>query len=138
MPRHLRDTDALAVVGLLERWRGPLSWELLCSACLQKLSLRSVRQTLARNSAIGDAFRAAKQRLKDADAHVTVPRSLRAAAARIARLEADVAQLRETNQVLAERFVKWQYNAYARGLLQRDLDRDLPAIDRGSTPQPKR
>ena len=134
MGRHLRETDVLAVIGLLERWDGDLGWELLRGACKQALSMATSRQTLARNRAITDAFHAAKRRLKEVDNNrAPMPGSLRMAGARIRRLESEVSQLREANRILMERFVKWQYNAYARGLLERDLDRALPSIDRGRT-----
>jgi len=134
MGRHLREADVLAVIGLLERWDGDLGWELLRGACKQALSMNASRQTLARNRAITDAFHAAKRRLNEANNDRTaMPGSLRMASARIRRLESEVSQLREANRILMERFVKWQYNAYARGLSERDLDRALPSIDRGRT-----
>ena len=135
MGRHLRETDVSAVIGLLERWDGDLGWEPLRVACKQALSMTTSRQTLARNRAITDAFHAAKQRLKEVNNdRAPMPGSLRMAGARIRRLESEVSQLREANRILMERFVKWQYNAYARGLLERDLDRPLPSIDRGRSP----
>lgn len=134
MGRHIREIDVLAVIGLLERWEGDLGWELLRGACKQALSMTTSRQTLARNRAIIDAFHAAKRRLKEADNdRIPMPGSLRMASARIRKLESEVSQLREANRTLMERFVKWQYNAYARGLLERDLDCALPSIDRGRT-----
>lgn len=136
MGRHLREVDVAAVVGLLERWEGDLGWEPLRASCKQELSLKTTRQTLARNREISDAFHATKRRLKEPDDHAPMPGSLRIAVARIRRLEAEADQLRGVNRILLERFVKWQYNAYARGLVERDLDRELPSIDRGSTPQP--
>lgn len=134
MGRHLREADVSAVIGLLESWDGDLGWESLRGACKHALSMTASRQTLARNRAITDAFHAAKRRLKEVDNNRTpMPSSLRMAGARIRRLESEVSQLREANRILMERFVKWQYNAYARGLLEQDLDRALPAIDRGRT-----
>lgn len=69
--------------------------------------------------------------LKEADESLSLPLTMKAAAERLERLEAENERLRQENEKILEQFVRWQYNAYARGLSERDLNRPLPTIDRG-------
>lgn len=133
MARHLTDRDIEAVVGLLDGWKDKLTWDRLCDACEATLGTRPSRQTLHRHARIKEAYKLTKERLKDADESLSLPPTMKAAAERLARLEAENERLRRENESLLEQFVRWQYNAYARGLSDRDLNGPLPAIDRGNT-----
>lgn len=55
------------------------------------------------------------------------------AALRIARLQTENDALRSKNDALLEQFVKWQYNAYKHGVKERQMNADLPRIDRERT-----
>jgi hypothetical protein len=121
------------IVGLLDGWNGPLTWDLLCAACERSIGTKPARQTLAKSHEIKIAFNVSKKRISKADSHLPVPGNLKMAAERIVRLEAEVRRLEESNQLLLQRFVVWQYNAYTFGMTDRELDSDLPAIDRDST-----
>ena len=43
---------------------------------------------------------------------------------------AENARLLAENEGYREKFVRWQYNAYKRGLTERDLEEPLPKADR--------
>ena len=52
---------------------------------------------------------------------------------RISRLEAENQRLLAENERLNEKFVRWAFNAYVRGMGETDLDRPLPQMDRRQT-----
>lgn len=133
MARHLRDRDIEGVVKLLDGWRGKLTWDQLCDACEPILGSRPSRQTLYRYVRIKDAYSLTRRRLKEDGESLSLPPTIKAAAERLARLNAENERLRHENECLLEQFVRWQYNAYAKGLSDRDLNRPLPAIDRGNS-----
>lgn len=130
MARHLRPGDIEVIVRLLDGWKEPLTWSDLCDACLRAVGMKPSRQTLAKNMVVKSAFDTAKERIRKGVDLPAAPSSLKVAAERISRLEVEVKRLQELNRRLYQRFIVWQYNAYARGMTDRELDRELPAIDR--------
>lgn len=133
MGRHLSDRDIERVVGLLDGWRSQLTWDALCGACQDVIGTTPVRQTLYRIERVRQAFLIAKERIRSRQDDIPVPASLRVAAERIARLEAENQRLKKELAILREQFVVWQYNAHVKGLTNLDLNRALPTIDRGQT-----
>ncbi|MEV8470507.1 hypothetical protein [Ralstonia sp. UNC404CL21Col] len=134
MARHLTDDDILRIVQLLDGWQGKLTWDALSQACAPIIGLSPTRQTLYHCARVQQAFAGCKERLKSGVSEsLASPGSIRIAAERIARLENENARLRRENSALLQQFVVWQYNAYAMGILDRDLNRALPKIDRGTT-----
>lgn len=130
MSRHLRSSDVEKVVGLLDGWSEKLTWDSLCQACEASLGYAPTRQTLSAKDEVRLAFRAAKERLKNAaETAPSMPPSLLAASQRIERLKAENTRLRMENDTLLEKFVRWQYNAAARGLSEADLENPLPQKD---------
>jgi hypothetical protein len=62
-----------------------------------------------------------------------MPSSLTVAAQRIARQQCKIDELTAINAGLLEQFVKWQYNAYKRGMTEDQLNQPLTRIDRERT-----
>jgi hypothetical protein len=133
MAKHLNDKDIDRIVELVDGWRGQLTWEALCDACKPAIGSRPTRQTLCKYTRIAHAFRECKARVKEQRERDTGPSDVTAALQRLERLENENARLKRENRELLEQFVVWQYNAYARGLSDVDLNRPLPSIDRDST-----
>lgn len=134
MGRHLRDTDILKLVELLDGWKGALTWDALGEASLRAIGISPTRQTLSRIVRIQDAFAAAKARIREGGGEERkLPHSIKLAADRIARLENENARLSRENAALLEQFVVWQYNAYVKGMTQAELSRPLPKVDRAVT-----
>ncbi|HUZ97255.1 MAG TPA: hypothetical protein VMU57_20310 [Edaphobacter sp.] len=132
MAKHLSDRDIECVVGILDGWRDKLTWEALSAACQPVIGTAPARQTLHRFIRITDAFKAAKIRLKSNQPEIKTP-SMRVASERIARLIVENERLKRENSRFLEQFVVWQYNAHVKGLSDIDLNKALPAIDRGNT-----
>ncbi|MBS7413747.1 hypothetical protein [Pseudomonas syringae] len=130
MAKHLTPTDIQAAVDLLLGWEGQLSWELLCERLSPVVGKRPTRQSLSSHSEIKDAFVWAKSKSKEQVFRVPLPSSLKMAADRIARLEAEIDVLKKRNSMLMQRFLIWQYNASNHGLHESQLDMPLPVIDR--------
>lgn len=133
MARHLTDRDVERIVERLDGWRGKLTWDLLCDACKPIIGIKPARQTLSRFPRVRDAFAATNIRLKSSGDLPLPPTSIKASSDRIARLEAENDRLKRENHNLLEQFVRWQYNAYVRGLTDKDLNKPLPGIDLGNT-----
>jgi hypothetical protein len=133
MAKHLSDRDIERVVGLLDGWHDKLSWELLSEACLPVIGTVPARQTLYRFVRIKEAFNATKERLRNPASEVKTLPSMRVAMQRIVRLTIENERLTRENTCLLEQFVVWQYNAFIRGMSTSELNRALPAIDRGNT-----
>ena len=137
MGKHFTQEDVTAVVSLLDGWSGKLSWSALCKACGPLIGNTPSRQTLAKFSRIAAAYKVRK----NAGAQQSLLSSsggqggeYRAVASqRLARLVRENERLKTELNALLEQFSIWQYNAYARGLSDQDLNRSLPAIDRGNS-----
>lgn len=133
MAKHLRDRDIERIVKILDGWRDKLNWEALCKVCANTIGTEPARQTLYKIVRIRDAFDATKIRLKEKSKQITTPPNMRVAIERIERLTNENSRLKRENDRLLEQFVVWQYNAHVKGLSDVDLNRALPAIDRGQT-----
>lgn len=134
MSKHLKVDDVNRIIEILDGWSGKLTWDALRKKCLQKLGNAPTRQTLYNNKKIYSAFQATKERIKSQPPEVRAPNiSAKAAAQRIERLKAENTRLQNENDRLLEQFVRWQYNAYCRGLTESDLDHPLPETDRSRT-----
>ncbi|HSW48404.1 MAG TPA: hypothetical protein VLG67_04990, partial [Candidatus Saccharimonadales bacterium] len=132
LAKHLTDKDIERVVEILDGWRDKLTWEALCDACAPVIGKKPVRQTLLKFSRITMAYDACKTRLKE-DAPIRTLPSMRVAVERINRLEQENERLKCENARLLQQFIVWQYNAYAHGLGNHQLNKALPSIDRGQT-----
>lgn len=133
MAKHLSDRDVERIVELLDGWRDKLTWDALCKACGPVVGTIPTRQTMYRYQRIKDAYVGAKDKIKAGEEEISVPSSMRVAAERIVRLENENERLKKENSRLLQQFVVWQYNAYVRGITDKDLNRSLPAVDRGNT-----
>lgn len=138
MAKHLTDQDIERIVLLIDAWDRDVkfTWEKLCAKSLSNLGIETTRQTLQRFARVKDAYEQLKISLKNGTGKEkprTVP-SLKFAATRIAKLEAENARLKRENENLLAQFVVWQYNAYAHGLPINKLNIPLPSKDTRSNP----
>lgn len=132
MARHLTQTDVKNIVIMLEKWSYELTWDLLVDACHSQLGIKTTRQALSRKQEIKDTFGITKSRLKVKGQHYARPNSINVAHQRIERLANEVNALRDANDFLIEKFVRWQYNALNRGVTLEELERPLPQQDFGN------
>jgi len=134
--KNLDPSGGELIVGLFDRWTGPLSWERVIDAVEMRLFFRYTRQTLSGHHRIREAFVVCKERLANAPSKLggkPISPEHRALLERLARRDAEVMRLRAENQRLTEQFVVWIYNAHIRGVSLSDLERPLPPADRGQT-----
>lgn len=134
MPKQIITKSSLPkVIRELDRWDGKLTWPLFCDRVAKVLGVRSVsRHTMYLYPSIVEQFQNRQNDLRRASKEKPRDLTLEVAARRIADLEAQVKRLEETNNLLVERFQRWQYNAYANGVRMDMLqwDKPLPAVDR--------
>lgn len=126
MARHLTPDDVRRIVNLLKSWKFDLTWSLLVEACSASLDIQTTRQALSRKAEIKEEFNIRKRSLKTGVEESARPNSINAAHDRINRLTQRVKELEEQNARYREIFVRWQYNAEARGLRKDLLDRPIP------------
>jgi hypothetical protein len=122
-----------AIANLIREWepKEKITWKEVCKKTIKILGREPTRQALAKNTLISDTFHAKKLGLRfKPKASEPKPSSLAAAAKTIANLRAEKDTLARKNAELEERFVRWQYNAYKKGMRKKDLDELMPAIDR--------
>lgn len=135
--RNLSVQTAELVFRILDAWKGPLTWSALISAIDRKTRQRYTRQALHRHESILNAFQERKRHLKlNNGCSGNLARqdpTLQIAQQRIDRLEAENARLKAEANRLLERFARWSYNAYASGVSEEELNRELPPVARGQT-----
>ncbi|NVM41242.1 hypothetical protein HWX16_12985 [Ochrobactrum intermedium] len=135
---RLTNEEIEQIIGLLTTWQGKLSWELLLQRVEMLLRRPFTRQGLDKQSAIRTAFKQAKNRTrigKQAPAE-GLPEILLLNKT-IDSLRSEIAVLKAERDRFYEKFATWHYNARSRGLAEVDLNRPLPAIDRGKSERDK-
>jgi hypothetical protein len=139
LAKHLVNRDINAIVNLIRGWQEPkLSWPAICKAAEPLVGKLPSRQSLSSHEAIATAYQTKKEALKGRDPKNPRPASLNIAAARIAKLESEIDELKEVHRRLMQQFVIWQYNAYKFGMKTYQLNQPLPKIDRERTDGEKR
>ncbi len=134
MAKHLTDANIKAIINLIDGWAGEkITWDKICESCLNVVGKIPTRQSLYLNKNIKQAYETKKKSLKIQGPRKPLPANLKVAADRIKRLESIVTRLTEENNKLHDLFVIWQYNAYKRGITERQLNESLPRIDRDRT-----
>lgn len=137
--KNLTDQDIDAIVGILDGWKGKLTWEMLLDAVQSRLLGTYTRQALNNHVRITDAFRDRKLSLAEELGKSPNKRlanlspELQAALERIERLEAQSIRLHAENDRLLEQFARWAYNAETKGLDKAFLSRPLPSVNREPT-----
>ena len=104
-----------------------LTWKQVVKLVGSRLSMRTTRQTLARDEKIKAAFDTRKTALHK-EGPATADKGV--LAQRLHRVTAQRDRLEEENARLGERFVQLQYNAYKHGLTKHQLEEPLPEVDR--------
>jgi hypothetical protein len=129
--RNLSDADIKVILGLLDGWRGRLSWSELIIATERRLGCRYTRQALHKHARIQNAFALQKRTLVD-DSGPRPPTTIQMLRDRIARLDAENRRVEAENDRLLEQFARWAYNASTRNIEFDDLDRPLPPVQRSA------
>lgn len=139
MAKHLSDRDIQAIVNLIRGWPdGKLTWPAICEAAAPLIGKLPTRQSLNAHEAIKIAYETKKNMLKGIGPKKSRPVSLEVTAARLAKLEGEMEELKEMNRRYKEQFAVWQYNAYKHGMKEHQLNAPLPKIDRERTDGEKR
>jgi hypothetical protein len=133
MAKHLTTKNIEYIVNVIRGWsEEKLTWEGVCERVALTLDSSPNRQTLFKHKPIREAFVAKKKGLK-INPRLPAPSSLSVAAKTIARLRAEISELKLQNSAQDEQFLIWQYNAYKYGLTETKLNEPLPQIDRERT-----
>lgn len=129
--KHLNNRDLKEIVNLIHGWsKETLTWDALCETVQRSIGKKPTRQSLSSYREVAIAYKEAKKRLKEMRPSEKRPANLKIAAARIEKLERELAEAKELNRAYKQQFVIWQYNAYKHGLKEHQLNAPLPKIDR--------
>jgi hypothetical protein len=123
--------DRIAVIEAIVRgWDGRLTWPALIQAISKKMHATYTRQALYQQERIRIAYEVHRSRTQDKGVGRPMSPALKACADRIERLERENDELHKRESLLLEQFIRWQYNAAARGLSEEVLNGALPAVNR--------
>jgi hypothetical protein len=124
--------DIEAIVTIIRDWpKETISWDDVRKASVKVLGYEPSRQGLNQREEILRAFQAKKGHLRVQPKEASpMPSSLAVAARRISRLVAENRELELQNKRLMEKFRTWQYNASAKNMTEKDLDKPLPILDK--------
>lgn len=138
--RNIDDATEEAIIGILDGWRGKLSWDLLREAVFTQVGHLYVRQALDANERISAAYKAHRTRLRgstqDAPSRDMSP-EVRILHELNERLKAENVRLLAENRAYIETFTNWAYNASNRGLTNEYLNMPIPQIDKEQTKENK-
>lgn len=138
--KNIDDAIEKAIIGILDGWRGKLSWDLLRKAVFAQVGHLYVRQTLDANERISAAYKAHRARLRGSTQDVPSPEmspELRILHELNERLKAENVRLLAENRAYIETFTNWAYNASNRGLTNEYLNTPIPKIDKEQTREKK-
>ncbi|AWJ86265.1 MULTISPECIES: hypothetical protein [Alphaproteobacteria] len=136
MARHLTEANVRAICEMIDGWdrSTPLTWNNVVAAVEGLLGHKYSRQALEARERIKGAYRTRLNVLKNLPERA--PKGsveLMAAQARIDKFRAENARLEAENERLLQQFVRWLYNAKARGLDEATLNQALPPVDKEQT-----
>lgn len=129
----LTNERILAVLDVLDDWKGKLTWDLLIAAVKASTGITYSRFTFADYPEIANAFALKKDVLRGAwSGEPATPRDVRVRSSldKADRLKAKVERLTLENQLLKEQFVTWAHNAERKGVTLMVLNTPLPKPER--------
>ena len=129
MGKPLSRHEIKMIVETIDGWPAgvELTWEALLKRIERRMKIKPARQTLARHLDIKLAYQSRKAALRKSKGQRVGNSMLNQ---QLARAEAEIERLKLENERHRERFVRWQYNAYKRGIENHELDAPLPSTDR--------
>lgn len=127
--RRVRITDQHvdAIQNIIERWPRPITWNEIIAETARTLGHMWTRQALERHEAIKAAY-AAK---KDAPSKPgPIDPAVALLTERVERQAQEIGRLEKLVESYKDLFIRYQYNAHARGITPAELEMPLPPIDR--------
>ncbi|MCT7628395.1 hypothetical protein ACN09X_09055 [Aliarcobacter butzleri] len=134
--KNLTDESIEAAVNILDGIDGKLTWDDLIEALYIRTGESYTRQTLSKHSRIKRAYDIAKERIiieRETTGRIDASLSQKEyiLTEKLRTLEAENERLKKENSDLLFQFARWAYNAYAHGMTPKQLDKELPPVDRG-------
>lgn len=139
MAKHLTDRNLTDITKLADEWDLDVkfTWDKFRTKIQEELGIHPTRQTLEKKDSIYKAYKYLKKNTKTrpktrpkTQAKPKSVSSLAMAATRIDRLKVENNRLKREQRNLLEQFRVWQYNAYANGLTEHQLNAPLPSMKR--------
>lgn len=128
-PRLSQD-DIETAVRLLEGWTDKLTWDRYLAVLATEIGHLYSKVAMHKQPRIIDAWEHAKTRIEQSIREVGAKSNGSAAVAAAIgqrnQYKERADRLQRENEVLLERFQRWSFNAYKKGMTEEELDRPLP------------
>lgn len=124
-----------AIIEIIRGWEGRLTWPALIQAIGKRMRATYTRQALHKRERIRVAYETYRARQSNGSCGRPLPAAVKACMERVDRLEQENAELKQRETLLLEQFVRWAYNAAARGLSEDFLNQPLPPTNRQGNPK---
>lgn len=127
--RRVRITDQHvdAIRNIIDRWPRPITWNEIIAESARNLGHTWTRQALERHEAIKAAYAAKRDaQAKPCPIDPTVALLIQ----KVERQVQEIGRLEKLVESYKDLFIRYQYNAHARGIAPAELEMPLPPIDR--------
>ncbi|GAA4258519.1 hypothetical protein GBZ26_11360 [Azospirillum formosense] len=127
--RRVRITDQHvdAIRNIIKRWPRPITWNEIIAESARDLGLTWTRQALERHETIKEAY-AAKRNARPEPCPIDPAVAL--LTQKVERQVQEIGRLERLVESYKDLFIRYQYNAHARGIAPAELEMPLPPIDR--------
>jgi hypothetical protein len=131
MAKAFQSADLEAVAAIISAWPGgQIGWERICKASATVFGFKPTRQALSNCKIVKDAYGIKKAALKSATKSRVHPSSLAVASIRLEVLRSENSILKKQIAGLRDLVDVVLYNAYARGMTEKEMLSDLPRVKR--------
>ncbi|NUB24268.1 hypothetical protein [Azospirillum brasilense] len=124
---RITDQHVDAIRNIIERWPRPITWNEIIAESAKHLGHTWTRQALERHEAIKAAY-AAKRDARPEPCPIDPAVAL--LTQQVERQVQEIGRLERLVESYKDLFIRYQYNAYARGITPAELEMPLPPIDR--------
>lgn len=141
MGTHISKRHTAQIIQIINQWNpdNKFTWNALTDEIKVKVGIEVTRQTLNNSNDIKVEYLSKKQQLRsNVKQVIKVPHSLKIAAHRIKKLEAENEKLKSERDELLARFVTWQFNAELNNVTLMMLNKGLPRFNQNVLKKSKR
>jgi len=115
------------ICDIIERWPRPITWNEIIAETAKALGHDWTRQALERHEAIKTAYAAKRDARPEPD---PIDPAVAFLTEKVERQAREIERLEKLIESYKDLFIRYQYNAHARGITPAELEMSLPPVDR--------